>query len=261
MIRGFDMNLAQLTARSTMVSGLALSLLSGAAQADTVFGVYAGAGGWQQEFSGEVTSSIVDVDVESDLGIEDDSNNVFYIAVEHGLPILPNVRGQHFDINVNGDNVLSRTIDFNGQIFTLNDAVVSELEMSQSDAVMYYEVLDNVVSIDVGLAVSFLEGSISVASTSESAAADFDEVVPMLYSRLRADLPFSGFWVGAEGQGIAYDGNSLLEFNTQIGWESQLGLGFEAGWRAVQLELDSFDDVETAEVDITGPYASINYHF
>ncbi|MEM9623134.1 MAG: TIGR04219 family outer membrane beta-barrel protein [Pseudomonadota bacterium] len=248
---------------ATKISSLALSLVcfSSTATADTVFGIYAGAGGWQQEFSGEVTSTSVDVDVETDLGIEDDTNNVFYVAVEHGLPILPNLRGQHFEVNVDGDNVLSRTIDFNGQSFTLNDSVVSELELSQSDAVMYYEVLDNVVSVDVGLVVSFLEGSISVASSTETAAADFDEVVPMLYSKVRADLPLTGFWVGAEGQGVSYDGNSLIEFNTQVGWESPLGLGLEAGWRAVHLEMDSFDEVESAELDITGPYASVNYHF
>ncbi len=252
------MNLVS-TAATSLALGLAISAPN--LHADTLLGIYAGAGGWQQEFSGDVTSGVTEVDVENDLGVEDETNNVFYVAVEHGVPVLPNIRAHHFDIDMNGNNVLSRNIDFNGQTFTLSDTVVTEVDLSQSDAVMYYEVLDNVVSLDVGLAVSFLEGSISVANSTDSAAADFDEVVPMLYSRVRADLPFSGFWVGAEGQGVAYDGSSLLEFNTQVGWESSIGLGFEAGWRAVQLDLEEFDDVDSAELDITGPYASLNYHF
>ncbi len=230
-------------------------------QADTVFGVYAGAGGWQQELSGELTSSSIQVDAEADLGMQDDTNKVFYIAVEHGVPILPNLRARYFDIDMDGENVLSRSIQFNGQVFTLSDQINSEVDFSQSDAVMYYQLLDNVISVDMGLAVSLLEGSIQVVSASEAATADFDEVVPMLYSRVRADLPFSGFWIGAEGQGVTYEGNSLVEFNTQIGWESRVGLGIEAGWRAVQLELESFDEVDSAELDVTGPYASVNYHF
>ena len=35
----------------------------------------------------------------------------------------------------------------------------------------------------------------------------------------------------------------------------------EAGWRSVDIELDTFDDVDAAEIDVSGPYAAINYHF
>ena len=117
------------------------------------------------------------------------------------------------------------------------------------------------VSLDAGLAVSFLEGSIEVASSLDSAEADFDEVVPMLYGKVRADLPLTGLWLGAEAQGISYDDNSLVEFNAQIGYESDLGLGIEAGYRAVHIEFDEFDDVDNAEIEVSGPYAAINYHF
>ena len=232
-----------------------------AAHADTLFGVYAGAGTWQQSFSGDVTSGITAVDVEDDLNLDDDGNTVLYVAVEHGVPFLPNLRAQHVSLDVDGANTLSRTIEFNGQVFTLADDVNTVVDLTQSDAVLYYELLDNVVTLDLGLAFSLLEGSIKVASATDSADADFDEVVPMLYAKARADLPFTGFWVGAEAQGISYDGNSLTEFNAQLGWESDIGVGFEAGYRAVQIELDSFDDVDNAELEIRGPYAAINYHF
>ena len=83
----------------------------------------------------------------------------------------------------------------------------------------------------------------------------------MLYGKVRADLPFTGLWVAAEGQGMSYDGNSLMEFNAHVGYESEFGLGIEAGYRSVQLELDQFEDVQAAEIDITGPYAALNFHF
>ncbi len=229
--------------------------------ADTVLGLYAGAGTWQQEYGGDITSGLSAVNVEDDLGIDDDSNAVLYVALEHGLPVLPNIRAQHFSMDSRGSNVLSRTIEFNGDVFSISDNVATTVDLTQSDAVLYYEVLDNVVSLDLGLAVSLIEGRIEVASLADSAEAEFDEVVPMIYAKARADLPLTGFWVGIEGQGLSYDDNSLLELNAQIAWESEMGLGIEAGWRSVDIEFDSFDDVDSAEIDISGPYAAINYHF
>ena len=238
-----------------------LALISTPVYADTVFGVYAGAGTWKQELSGNVTSNISRVDIEDDLALDDDDNTVLYVAVEHGLPFLPNVRAQHFAIDVDGSNVLSRTVEFNGQTFTLSDQVNTAVDLTQTDGVLYYEVLDNVVSLDLGLAVSIMEGSIDIASATENARAEFDEAVPMVYAKARADLPFTGFWVAAEAQGISYEDNTVTEFVAQVGYESDLGLGVEAGWRSVQIELDAFDDVDTAEIDISGPYAALNFHF
>ncbi len=244
------------------LSALALGLFSfNSASADTLFGIYAGAGTWQQEYSGEVVSGVTEVSVEDDLAIDDDSNTVLYVALEHGVPILPNVRAQYFSLDAEGSNVLSRTIEFNGEVFSVNEAVSSNVDVTQTDAVLYYEVLDNVVSLDLGMAVSLIEGTIEVMSTTENAEADFDEVVPMLYARARADLPLTGLWVGVEGQGLSYDGNSLLQLNAQVAWESDVGLGIEAGWRMVDIELDEFDDIASANIDVSGPYAAINYHF
>ena len=252
----------KLAAAGSLFAFFATSGLAPAtAHADTLFGIYAGAGTWQQEFSGDVTSTLTAVDLEDDLALDEDSNNIFYVAVEHPLPFLPNVRAQHMSIEVDGNNVLSRAIEFNGETFAIADEVNTFVDITQTDAVLYYELLDNVVSLDLGLAVSFIEGDLSVASTTESASAEFDEVVPLAYGKVRADLPFTGVWVAAEGQGMSYDGNSLMQFNAHVGYESDFGLGLEAGYRTMQLELEAFDDVESAELDITGPYAAVNFHF
>lgn len=241
---------------------LALGMTStGVVHADTLFGVYAGAGTWQQSYSGNITSGISTVDIEDDLGLDDDDNVILFAALEHGVPLLPNVRAQYFTLDVDANSTLSRSIEFNGQVFAASESVSTVVDLTQADAVMYYELLDNVVSLDVGVAISLLEGSIEVVSLTERADADFDEVFPMLYAAVRADLPFTGLWVGAQAQGIGYDGNSLLEFDAKIGYESSVGLGMEAGYRAVQIELDAFDDIDVAELNVSGPYVAINFHF
>lgn len=247
---------------STLAGAAALALLPMASHADTLFGFYAGAGTWQQSYAGDIDSGLVAVDVENDLGVTDKEDNVvLYAAIEHPIPLLPNVRAQYFNIETDGNNVLDRTIEFNGQTFTVSDTVDTSVELSQTDAVLYYELLDNVVSLDLGLVISLVEGEISVVSAADSARAEFDEIIPMAYAKVRTDLPLTGFWVAAEGQGIAFDGNSLIQANAHVGYETDVGLGVEVGYRLMQLELESFDDVDDAQLDVAGPYAAINFHF
>jgi outer membrane protein len=230
--------------------------------ADTVFGFYAGAGTWQQGYGGDVTSGLTEVDVENDLGLDDDERNVvLYAGLEHPVPALPNIRAQYMKMDTSGDNLLDRTIEFNGQSFTVAEAINTQFDLTQTDVVFYYELLDNTVSLDLGLAISLLEGEIAVQSTLASASAEFDEVIPMLYAKARVDLPLTGLWLAAEGQGISYDGNSLVEYNAHVGYETEIGFGIEAGYRGIALELDTFEDVQQAEIDISGPYAALNYHF
>ena len=135
------------------------------------------------------------------------------------------------------------------------------LQFEQSDAIFYYEVLDNFLTLDVGVAISALEAAAEVSAAFRSERVEFDEIVPMLYGQARVDLPFSGGWAAVQVQGVGYDGSDLIEYNAHLGWESDVGLGIEAGWRAVHLGLDAFDEFDGADIDITGPYAALNFHF
>lgn len=226
-----------------------------------LFGVYAGVGTWQQEASGEIQSTGSVVDVETDLGLEDNTNQVGYVAIEHPIPAIPNLRAQYSGINVNGNEVLSRSIEVNGTLFSFADTVASEVDLNQADAVFYYELLDTVLSLDVGIAARWVDGRIELMSTTQSARAEFSGVLPLLYAATRFDLPFSGFWVGGQVMGISYDGNELYDLNAQVGFESSLGLGAELGWRSFQLTLDQFDELDRADIEVAGPYLALNYHF
>lgn len=236
-------------------------LVSPAANADTIFGVYAGAGSWQQNFSGEVRSGGSDIDVEDDLGIEDDFNNMFYLAVEHPMPFLPNLRVSYVDFDIDADSALSESIEFNDIVFPVGTALGTTINMMQGDAMLYYELLDNYVSLDLGLGARYMDGKIELVSAASFSEAEFTAVIPLLYGRARADLPLSGFWMGAEVAGMGYSDNNLIDANAQIGWESPIGLGAELGWRLLNLDIDDVDDFDKAGIDISGPYMALNYHF
>jgi outer membrane protein len=247
-----------LCATATLCAGISLAPL---ATADTIFGVYAGAGSWQQNYSGDIRSGVTDIDVEDDLGIDDEFNNMFYVAVEHPLPFIPNVRVSYVDFEIDSDATLSNPIDFNGVIFPSGTALSTDIDMVQGDAVLYYEVLDNWVSLDLGLGARYMDGKIELMSEFSFSEADFTAVLPMLYGRARADLPFTGFWMGAEVMGMGYSDNNLIDANAQIGWESPIGLGAEMGWRLLSLDIDDVDDFDKTGIDVSGPYMALNYHF
>ena len=236
-------------------------MLAPAASADTILGVYAGAGSWQQNYSGDIRSGVTEIDVEDDLGLDDDFNNMFYLAAEHPMSFLPNVRFSYVDFDVDADSTLSRSIEFNDVIFPAGTAIGTNVDMMQGDAMLYYELLDNYVSLDLGLGARYMDGKFELVSDISFSEAEFTAVVPLLYGRARADLPLSGFWMGAEVSGMGYSDNNLIDANAQIGWESPIGLGAEMGWRLLSLDIDDVDDFDKTGIDISGPYMALNYHF
>lgn len=240
---------------------LAASLFAGTAStahADTILGIYAGAGIWQAEISGDVQDGTTKIDTEDDIGLEDDNNNYFYFALEHPIPVLPNIKLQHTRLTVDGDNLLTRNIDFNGTVFPVSDNVSAEADLTHTDVTLYYEVLDNWVSLDLGLSVRLFDGFVEIQSTTDSAREDLDAPIPMLYGKARFDLPLTGLSVDAEANGVGYGGNTLLDASVRLAYESSIGLGVEAGYRSMVLDID--EDIE-GDIDLSGFFAGINFHF
>lgn len=61
------------------------------AKADFI-GVYAGAGSWYHSATGKVDHLGTPADLEQDLGFDKNWSGFFYLAVEHPVPLIPNVR-------------------------------------------------------------------------------------------------------------------------------------------------------------------------
>lgn len=245
-----------------LVAALGASLgVARTSYADTVLGVYAGFGVWQQAVDGDLRSGVSEVDIERDLGIDDDSDVVAYFALEHPVPVLPNIRLQYASTNLTGADQLTRSIEVNGVNFSFAEDVATEIELTQADAAFYYEVLDNYLSLDLGLAVRYVDGRVSVASSLDRAEADFKGALPLLYGAARVDLPLTGLSARAQVMGIGYQGDQMMDLQLRLAYESDLGLGAELGWRSLRLELEDFDDLDRADLEVSGPYFMINYHF
>ena len=103
------------------------------AQADFIGGSVE-ASYWYGGVGGDATFGST-VDMEDDLGFENDSFFEVAATVEHPVPLIPNVRVKYADIDQTDDGALTAT--FGGETFTGN--IETHLDLSHVDLILYYE--------------------------------------------------------------------------------------------------------------------------
>ena len=224
-----------------------------------VLGVRAGANYWNYDISGtaryQTRDSSNDIDINNDLGYDDGSAGYYYSSLEHPLPFLPNVRLSYTNIDEDASGRLSRTVLFGNTTFFINEDVSSQFELKQTDVTLYYELLDNVVSLDLGLNGKYIDSKARITgSLSGTENTDISGWVPMAYAGAGADLPLTGLGVSADGSYVKYEGSSFYDFSVRASYTTPWHLGVDVGYRKIKLDLDDFDDSFT-DVEFDGPYA------
>jgi len=160
----------------------------------------------------------------------------------------------------NGSSLL-RGINFNGVVFPVDAHVASDIDLVQVDGAMYCEVRDDAALLDVGVALRWLDGRMRATAANYANLLAFDGFVPLVYGRLRAELPWDAFYAAAQAEGMNRDGDHLFDANVLIGWTSPTGFGFETGYRHYRLKLINYDQLDSLDIDLHGPYATVYLHF
>lgn len=226
--------------------------------ADTIFGIYAGAGTWQSEYSGDIGKPATSA---KDLGMEDRNNHFYYIAVEHPVPLIPNIKVQQNNITSKQSSMIENSVNIGDITYPSGTNLATDFDLSYTDAALYYELLDNWLTLDLGVTLRKYSGYLQAESASVSDKTDIDIAVPLAYGHVQFDLPLTGFFAGFEGNYISYDGSDLTDYSAKIGYsfDSALDLGVEVGYRALSVNIDD-DNVQT-NLEIEGPYAAAIFHF
>jgi len=241
--------------------GAALALaLPFSAQAD-IIGVTAGAYSWNQDWSGDLRGDETGddkIDLEDDLGFDDERANSIYVALEHPIPLLPNIRIASTDMELSETGTLSRQRNYQGKEFQQNTQVDSTFDLSHIDATLYYEILDNVISLDVGLTARQFDGKAEITGTTtsgtETATADIDFTIPLLFVGARVDLPLTGLYATGEIHGLKIDDDSIIDTKLGIGYEVGI-FAVEAGLRS--FEIDAEDDDAEFNMTVEGAFLGI----
>jgi outer membrane protein len=245
----------------TLAAAGAALALSTHVQADTVLGIDVGIGLWQADFSGDLGENRVDTD---ELGIKDEDNNFYFVALEHPIPLIPNIKLQYTDINTKDTGTLTKSYTVNGTTYTAGTNVTTDLDLSHTDAVLYYEVLDNWINLDLGMTLRYFDGQVKATDGTSVETITLEGTLPMAYGKAQFDLPFSGWSIAADAHFTRWKDDKLTDYSAKIMYNTDilplLDLGLELGYREMKLEVEDLDDLRT-DVTLDGPYIAATLHF
>ncbi len=236
----------------SLIASLAIS-----ANADTL-GLEVGAAYWNAQTSGNVEYKGSSIDLEKDLGYGDLNTNFIWASFEHPIPLIPNLKIQHTQIDDSSSK--SSSVTFNNKVYS--GTVSSSIKLNQTDFILYYELLDNWVNLDLGLNGKYFDGSIDISDSlsTTSSTKDLTYIVPMAYAKVKFDLPFSGLSVESDLSYISYSGSKSYDFKGGLNYLTSFGLGATVGYRTEKIQLDDVSNVYS-DIEISGAYAGLYYHF
>jgi outer membrane protein len=172
---------------------------------------------------------------------DSDSSYQVGLYLEHPIPILPNIRADFTpETSFVGENLAGTGSNM--------------VKFSQIDTTLYYEILDNVVDLDIGLTGKFVDGEVTGAVNQS-----FDVIIPMLYVAAGVKIPALPIRLDADLKYVGYSGNSISDMRIKAAWEIFAGLEAVAGYRYESLKLDENDIYSTLKIQ--GPFVGIGYHF
>lgn len=226
--------------KSIMVAA-ALALTPTLANADTVLGLYVGGQYWDTDASGEYAVGSEGYNA----GFEDKGQGSYYVALEHPIPLIPNVK------------IRENSLEFDGG-YGRND-------FSHRDYIFYYEFFDNdIISFDAGINAMDFDGTVRTPVSTTFGRQDFSVTVPTAYLATRVGIPMTELTLFAEASALSVKDSKVQD--AQIGIEYRLvenlaiDLNLHAGYRHSAIELDDVDDIYS-DVTFKGPFVGLEVHF
>ena len=228
-----------------------IAAVPGLASAD-ILSIAVGGGIWNETPEGNIIqpsgAPTPSVDVKNQLFWTEESQGYLFATLEHPVPILPNVRLMYTSLDHTGSGTTS--FEFDGVTYSGN--VANEFTIEQTDLLFYYEVLDNVVSLDLGLNVRLLDISFTINDGISNTSESVSGAVPMIYGMVGGS-PWPGVLLSAEANYMTLSGSTISDFNAKISYTTDFFVGVEAGYRTQTIELDDIDDTD-ANLDFKGPF-------
>ncbi len=221
-----------------------------------VLGFSVGAQYWHYDLDGQVRSPISN-DSPANIDFSGNSDLNPYVQFEHPVPFVPNFRLQRNSIQAQGMIPLSDPNTMNGQ----GMMVLGDLDFSHTDLMLYYEVLDNWLNLDLGLSFKYFDGYQRFQyQNSIDDESDFDDLIPMAYVKGQIDLPFTGFSALVTVEALSFDSNHVTDLDLAVRYENALGLAADLGYRNFDIDLKEINDYKS-DLAADGLYLGVSFNF
>jgi len=247
---------------------LAFTALFGAVASADFIRVEMGGGAWMNTPTGSL--SYTDQGATGSYTSDEKSNSSAYawLMFKHPVPVIPNLRLEYTSLQDEGSA--------NGkfQNFSIDKLATGEIAMTQYDAILYYNILDNTawITVDVGVDVKLINldftarGDIIVSNeTLGSYTVNETLPLPMGYMRARVEIPGTNIGLEADGKYISYDGSSVSDFRAKVDYTFDftpvVQPAIEVGYRAQNFDLQYDNDKTKVKLDFSGVYAGVMLRF
>ncbi|MBL4822505.1 MAG: TIGR04219 family outer membrane beta-barrel protein [Colwellia sp.] len=250
--------------KKTIIAASLAALLCTSAQADTLLGLYIGGHMWANQAEGSFGEGS---DNQAAFDFNDENQGSFFVALEHPIPLIPNIKIASTTLDTVGGATISGSFTFEGETYSANSALDTTFDASYVDYTFYYELFDNdLLTFDFGITARDLESQITVVeqATTQNSNLSVSGIIPLLYVNTVIGLPFTGFNVFAEANFLSYDDNTVYDYQIGVSYELldnlAIDLDLTLGYRAVKLELNDIDDLYS-DLTFDGIFAGAIIHF
>jgi len=199
-----------------------------------------------------------DVDIEDTLGYKEEQDIFLKAYLEHPLPLIPNIKLGYTTLSQEGSSSVN---DFTWGDTTYNGTIESSLSLDMSDITLYYEFLDHWTEMDAGVTLRYMSGNMDVYNNSSSDIADFTTWVPMLYGKVRLNLPTTDISLQLEVNAVSYWDITTYDYELSARYTLAMGVGLEAGYKAFHINSNELVNGFDADIDFSGPYAAAIWDF
>jgi hypothetical protein len=221
---------------------------------------------WFPEVSGVIRSDdagIVgtELDLEDDLGVDNESYpivEVFAGIGKHHLSLA------FYNLDYNGDTVLTKDIYFNGELFQVNERVVSSLEYDNYDVMYRYDLIDLenfLAGGSLGLVARLMvfDGSASIASATVTTKEVFTAPIPMVGANFHVGILKDILEARVLVTGIGYSDNTAFDGQAELFFTPFPFLDIHGGYRFLKIDVEE-DDVKF-DFDNSGLYVALTVSF
>ena len=172
-----------------------------------------------------------------------DRNSGYQVGLylEHPVPLIPNIR-----LDLTPESSFSGSDGAGG---------INKVSFNQADITPYYEIIDNVVDLDIGITFKVVDAKITGAINQE-----FTEVIPMGYLSAGIDLVGTNLRIAGDVKYVEYKGDSFGDSRIKAVLSIGKFFQIQGGYRYEKLEINNHFDVNS-NIIIEGPFVGLGARF
>ncbi|MDR8522357.1 TIGR04219 family outer membrane beta-barrel protein [Shewanella fidelis] len=243
--------------KTLLACALLGSLVGTSAQAATVVGFKVGGDYWKADTSGTFAER---GRAQQEFNYDSSSQGSIWVAVEHPIPLVPNVKIRQNSLDADGK---MSDADFIFNEHNFKGDVNANADLSNTDFVLYYEILDNdIVSLDLGAAYKKMDGHFRVSDAGHPESKNIDSGIVMGYIDAQVGVPGLGLY-GFTDIMMGVDESNVYDYSLGLGWNfdgTALDYRIRAGYRDFKFDVNGFDGV-TADMQFKGYFAGVELVF